>query len=285
MADYYPLIARAVDALSDPSPEARETVYERARTALTTQLRSVDPPLSEADITRERLSLDDAIARVELDRAPAAAPEPEPEPLVPPTAFKLPTAVRPEGRGDAPARRHAGRMDPRTFLPEAAPPPEPRLAPPAGQPQPAPEPRPDEAGEERERPRVGSRGPAVRREGRLRPLLLALALAVVVGAIAVVAWVLRDTPADFQETVAATEPAPARRATPSSPTGSRGAPARRPGPPPRRLPRRPLPRPRSRPPRATTSPWPSGRSSTRRTRTTRRRPGPPKGGRSGASTP
>ena len=55
MADYYPLIARAVTALDQSTGEARRAHYERARTALVTQLRGVEPVLSEADITRERL--------------------------------------------------------------------------------------------------------------------------------------------------------------------------------------------------------------------------------------
>ena len=55
MADYYPLIARAIAALDPNAPgESRRALYERARTALIAQLRSVQPPLSESEITRER---------------------------------------------------------------------------------------------------------------------------------------------------------------------------------------------------------------------------------------
>ncbi len=58
MADYYPLIARAIAGLDPSAPgEQRRALYERARTALIAQLRSVEPPLSESEITRERLSL------------------------------------------------------------------------------------------------------------------------------------------------------------------------------------------------------------------------------------
>src|SRR3954469_16496317 len=73
MADYYPLIARAVDGIPEGTPESRRAVYERARTALMQQLRSLDPPLSEEDIERERLSLDEAIGRVESDHQPRPA--------------------------------------------------------------------------------------------------------------------------------------------------------------------------------------------------------------------
>ena len=69
MADYYPLIARAVAGLEQNTGENRRVLYERARAALVAQLRSVDPPLEEADITRERLALEEAIRKVEADAA------------------------------------------------------------------------------------------------------------------------------------------------------------------------------------------------------------------------
>ena len=50
MADYYPLLARALDALPDRTPPMRTGFNERARNALIGQLRSLDPPLPEADI-------------------------------------------------------------------------------------------------------------------------------------------------------------------------------------------------------------------------------------------
>jgi hypothetical protein len=81
MADYLPLISRAVGGLEHNTGENRRALYERARTALVNQLRSVEPALEEADITRERLALEDAIRRVEAEAAAQApAPEPEPEP-------------------------------------------------------------------------------------------------------------------------------------------------------------------------------------------------------------
>ncbi len=75
MADYYPLIARAVAGLENSTGENRRALYERARTALVAQLRSVEPALSEQDITRERLSLEEAIRKVEAEaaRRPAAS--------------------------------------------------------------------------------------------------------------------------------------------------------------------------------------------------------------------
>ena len=73
MADYYPLIARAIAGLDPSAPgESRRALYERARAALIAQLRSVDPPLSESEITRERLSLEEAVRKVESEAAQRA---------------------------------------------------------------------------------------------------------------------------------------------------------------------------------------------------------------------
>jgi hypothetical protein len=69
MADYYPLISRAVAGLQKNSGENRRAVYDRARTALLTQLRSIQPALPESDITRERLALEESIRKVEAESA------------------------------------------------------------------------------------------------------------------------------------------------------------------------------------------------------------------------
>jgi hypothetical protein len=73
MADYYPLIARAIAGLDPSAPgESRRALYERARAALIAQLRGVQPPLSESEITRERLSLEEAVRKVESEAAQRA---------------------------------------------------------------------------------------------------------------------------------------------------------------------------------------------------------------------
>ena len=92
MADYYPLIARAVAGLEQNTGENRRVLYERARTALVSQLRGTVPPLEEGEITRERLALEDAIRRIESEssrRVRADAPiEEEQAPAPPPVAVK-----------------------------------------------------------------------------------------------------------------------------------------------------------------------------------------------------
>ena len=67
MADYYPLVAKAVAGLEKNTGEGRRMLYERARTALVAQLRGMnDPPLTEAEITRERLAPYKVPAQIEF---------------------------------------------------------------------------------------------------------------------------------------------------------------------------------------------------------------------------
>ena len=87
MADYYPLLSRAVGALSDSNADARRSIYERARKALVGQLQAIQPPIAEADIARETDALDAAVARIEAEIAGKAAAE---------------TAAAPEAAGTAP---------------------------------------------------------------------------------------------------------------------------------------------------------------------------------------
>src|ERR1700733_86088 len=119
MADYHPLIARAVDGLGTSTGEARRALYERARAALVAQLRSIEPPLSEADITRERLALEDAIRKVEAETVRKARTEPRPAPL---PARPNPLSARPQPSPPSPV---PPRRDP-PILPAGGTPPAPR---------------------------------------------------------------------------------------------------------------------------------------------------------------
>ena len=75
MADYYPVIARAVSRLPSKTDEARHAIYERARTALQENLRTHDPPLSPAELATEQFALEAAISRVETELRRSAREE------------------------------------------------------------------------------------------------------------------------------------------------------------------------------------------------------------------
>jgi hypothetical protein len=171
MADYQSLLTRAVANLPSTSPAAaRQAIYDRARKALVTQLRTLRPPLPESDITREENALNQAIAQVEAkfgatDTAraeatpaktapsapgqpagerPAAVASPRPAPGSQPASGSAPTA-NPQTPPAAPAPAAPAQAAPAAPAPPAAPAraataaaPTPR--PPGTQPQPRPEP-------------------------------------------------------------------------------------------------------------------------------------------------
>ncbi|WP_020179727.1 hypothetical protein [Methylopila sp. M107] len=120
MADYFPVISRAVSGLDPNTGEARRKVYERARAAIVKQLRAIDPPVAEEDISRERMQLEEAIRRVEAEAAgrespasPApAAPKPAaPRVADPQPAPKAPVSAAPQ-RPSAPISRPAAEPGP-----------------------------------------------------------------------------------------------------------------------------------------------------------------------------
>ena len=82
MNKHYSLIARAVERLDKSNAEARRAVYERARTAVA-QLRSNQPALLDADITKECLALEEAIRQVEAEAARNSLRETRAEPRSP----------------------------------------------------------------------------------------------------------------------------------------------------------------------------------------------------------
>lgn len=186
MADYYPLISRAVEGLTEQNPASRRAVYERARTALVAQLRALDPPLPEPDIQRECASLDQAITRVEADYAP------------PPAGFD-PDAFADLLAEDRPPQAPADRL--RGGVPGHA-----LRAPSQDEPPPEPPARsPEEPA--LARPRVDSRPhPAMQGKGRMRSVLLGSAIGLVILVIAALAWWQSRGDAPLPETPVAEAP-------------------------------------------------------------------------------
>jgi hypothetical protein len=126
MADYYTIIAKAVAALDPNTGEARRRIYERARGALSGETRSAGLPLNKSDIVSAQMSLEEAIARVEIEALRAeetrAAAQSVPRPVAP---------VAKNGRGSLSRLwaqmfgRQAERAEPRIPEPRIA---EPRIA-------------------------------------------------------------------------------------------------------------------------------------------------------------
>jgi hypothetical protein len=161
MADYYPLIARAVAGLQKNTGDARRALYERAREALVAQLRGVTPALDESDVTRERLALEEAVRKVEGESARQSTsrseasgrvkapvfprwdePEPAPQEAAPqePDPGSAPRASprRPQAASRPDARQAAGRQA--ETAPAARPRAEPRYADSSYDPSTAPDP-------------------------------------------------------------------------------------------------------------------------------------------------
>ena len=71
MADFVAVIRRAVDGLTDNTPEMRVKVYEKARSAVVRQLENMNPRPPEAMFKRQLDKLDDAIRQVEEEHGEA----------------------------------------------------------------------------------------------------------------------------------------------------------------------------------------------------------------------
>jgi hypothetical protein len=152
LADYYPVLKRAISSLPSSSGDARRIVYDKARAALLKQLQSYDPPLSPSDVTEQRMALEECIRRIESEVAgaayglPAEPPSPPPAPP-PPPAVEAPVPPRqPEPRVDvrADARREPPPPPPVVTVQKPIPRPEPQrpaVPPPVASPPPQADPK------------------------------------------------------------------------------------------------------------------------------------------------
>lgn len=74
MADYYPVLTRAVSSLPNNNAQARRELYDRARTIVMDQLRRRDPGELTPETAQERAALEVAIRRVETESRAIQAP-------------------------------------------------------------------------------------------------------------------------------------------------------------------------------------------------------------------
>ena len=80
MDDYYGLIAKAVKSLDLSTETTRRAIYDLARSAMLAKLRSLTPALSESDIRREQVALDEAISKAEAEASLLSPRRPESQP-------------------------------------------------------------------------------------------------------------------------------------------------------------------------------------------------------------
>ncbi|MEM8552154.1 MAG: hypothetical protein AAGF45_07200 [Pseudomonadota bacterium] len=105
MTDFYSVLQRAVSSLPDSSGPHRRAVYDKARKALLKQLQSFDPPLPSADVTAQRLALEDAIRKIENEIARQIRTQRALQTAVPSGTNRARPAA--PGNGDAAAARAA----------------------------------------------------------------------------------------------------------------------------------------------------------------------------------
>lgn len=67
MADFYPLLTRAVSKLPVDSPHERQELYDQARAILLKQLRGNDGAVTAPSVVRQQASLEAAIRRIEAE--------------------------------------------------------------------------------------------------------------------------------------------------------------------------------------------------------------------------
>jgi len=72
MADYYSILVRAVRSLDPNTPAARRRLYDRACSALVSEMQKAYPPIARSEIMVAQMALDTAIGQVEADACLAA---------------------------------------------------------------------------------------------------------------------------------------------------------------------------------------------------------------------
>ena len=120
MADYYSILEKTISGLPNNTPEVRNAVYKKARTAIETQLRNMNPAPSEEAITSQLNLLEEAI--VLIDSEHTVVPDPLPVLEEEPPQAELPPQVSEPATAEVPATPTAPEPVPAPQEPVAAPP-------------------------------------------------------------------------------------------------------------------------------------------------------------------
>jgi hypothetical protein len=67
MADYYSILAKAVNRLESNTGMARQQLYQRARSAMISELDNVYPPFRRSEIAVAEIALESAIEKAEAE--------------------------------------------------------------------------------------------------------------------------------------------------------------------------------------------------------------------------
>ncbi len=123
MADYYAVLKRTLSGFSDPKPQLRTKLYERARATIQRQLEGRSPALEHSDIQAELDKLEGAVTRIELEYDPSFVPDvlgKKPEEDDARDSVPAPPAPKPEATTPAPAEPAKAQPPATNKLPPAA---------------------------------------------------------------------------------------------------------------------------------------------------------------------
>ena len=70
MADYYSIVAGAIRGLESNTSAARRRLYDRARSALLSEMQNAYPPIPRSEIIIAQMALDTAIEQIEAGSRP-----------------------------------------------------------------------------------------------------------------------------------------------------------------------------------------------------------------------
>ncbi|NKN35664.1 hypothetical protein HFC70_04770 [Agrobacterium sp. a22-2] len=121
MADFVAVIRRAVDGLSNNTPEMRAKVYEKARGAVMRQLQNMSPRPPEEMLRRQLDKLEAAIVEVEAEHAEALMAAEEEEAMNAAAVSAAPAFVEPEPAEPEPVEPEAPAAPAPTYTEKQAP--------------------------------------------------------------------------------------------------------------------------------------------------------------------
>jgi hypothetical protein len=83
MADYYTILAKAVDTLVPNTAGGRQRIYDRARSTMRSTIQSTVPPICAVDVATAKVALEAAITKVEAEAVHRNSPASTAPPLSP----------------------------------------------------------------------------------------------------------------------------------------------------------------------------------------------------------